>query len=321
LFLTSGDRILLEPGAPFRLEDERLFFRSWDGAQISVPLAYVSYLCRRLPKNIDDPALFLARLAKAKRPRDILYLTGGDSIEGTLVTPAPGPKYGMRLDDRKVDTALDAIAILAINTELAARPKAKGIVAHLVTKKGARLHLTSLRLEPDARVLKGTTLFKAPVKVPLEELAALTLYKSSTVHLSDLTPTRYQFTPFTGISWPLAQDATVAGKQLSVGGDFYDKGLGMHSQSQVTYSLGGKYRWFEALVGLDSDNGIFGQARVSIVLDGSAVLAHKELSGRTPMLRVRVDVRNVREMTLIAEFGDLGATRGHLNWANARLNQ
>ena len=72
------------------------------------------------------------------------------------------------------------------------------------------------------------------------------------VYLSDLVPKRYEFTPFfLEIQWPLVPDANVAGRQLSLGNDFYDKGLGMHTKSQVTYALDGNYRWFEARVGLE----------------------------------------------------------------------
>src|SRR5437588_273212 len=143
--------------------------------------------------------------------------------------------------------------------------------------------------------------------------------QGAAVYLSDLAPMSYEFTPFLGLKWPLAVDAAVTGRQLALGDDYYDKGLGMHAQSRVSYALGGNYRWFEALAGLDAGTGSAAQAKVSVVLDGMTVIAGKELTERDPLLPVRLSVRKAREMTLLVEFGSLGDRRGRVNWADARL--
>jgi hypothetical protein len=316
--LTSGDRIRLEPGAPFRMDEERLFVRTENGAEISVPLAFVSCLCLRVPRSVDDPALFLSWLDRSKRPRDVIYLKGGDSIEGTLLSAARGP-YTMRIGARSVATPLDQIGVVALNTELQARPKTKKIYAHVVTTSGARLQFSSLRLRPKSQVLAGKTLFGASLELPLAQVAALALRQAAAVYLSDLTPANYEFTPFLGVKWPLVADAAVTGRQLCLGEDYYDKGLGMHSQSRVTYALDGNYRWFEALVGVDAESGTTGQAKVSVALDGRTALFQKDLSGRDPIVPVRLDVRKARHITLLVEFGSLGSSRGRVNWADARL--
>jgi hypothetical protein len=319
VLLTTGDRIRVEAGALFRLEEERLFVRPEKGTEISIPLAFLAYFCVRIPEGVDDPAQFLARMENIKRPRDILYLKGGDRIEGALVSPARGPVYTMNLGDRSVATPLDQIAILAVSTELQARPKTKKTFAHVVTIGGARLQFSGLRLDSRRRLLAGKTLFGANLDIPLEEIAALSIRHGQADYLSDLILSNYQHTPFLGVKWPLVPDGTVSGRQLSLGDDYFDKGLGTHTQSQVTYSLGGSYRRFEASVGIEEGTGQSGHAKISVTLDGRPVVFRKDLPGRGAILPLRLDVRKARAITLSVEYGDFGDVQGRVNWIDARL--
>jgi hypothetical protein len=317
--LTTGDRIPLEPGAPLRLDEERLVLRPRQGQELGVPLAYLSYVCLQGPDGVDDPELWLARLDKAARARDAIYLKGGDRIEGTLALPARGPFYTMKLGERSVDTPLEQIAILTMNTEAQARPKPKKTFAHLVTADGARLHFSALRLNSDRQLLTGKTLFGADLDVPLEQVAALTLRHGPAVYLSDVTPKSYRHTPFLGVKWPLARDAAVTGRQLGVGDDYFDKGLGMHSSSVATFALDGAYNQFEALVGLDESADKPGQAKISVAVDGKIVFGPRELSGRQRSVPIWLDVRKAQELALVVDFGNFGDVSGRVNWADARL--
>src|SRR5262249_32861914 len=136
----------------------------------------------------------------------------------------------------------------------------------------ARLSLASARA--DAVSLTGQTLFGAAVTVPLAQITALDLYQGRAVYLSDSKPRRYEFTPFLGsLQLPYVTDGSVrvgslAGGDLCLGGATYDKGLGMHAASRLTYELAGGYRRLEALVGLDDRTGRAGSARVQVLVDG-----------------------------------------------------
>jgi NPCBM/NEW2 domain len=318
LLLTSGDRILLDPGAPVRLDDEQLYFRSQYGTEVSVPLAYLSYFCAGVPENEGAPDIFLDRLAKTKRPRDVLYLKNGDRMQGKLTIPARGPTFTMYLGDRSTDIPQDQVAVWAMNSEYQAHLKTKKPFAHVVTTGGARLQFASVRYDPQRDMLAGKTLFGAKMDIQLRQVAALTMRQGQAVYLSDLVPKGYDFTPFLGIHWPLVPDANLAGRQLSLGRDFYDKGLAMHAKSQVTYDLDGPYKWFEALVGLE-DTASSGQAQVSVTVDGKSVLPAKELNRLNPVLPVRIDIAKARSMTLSVDFSNFGDVQARVNWADARL--
>jgi hypothetical protein len=317
VLLTTGDRLLLQPGSPVRLDEDRLLLRTNQNVEVTIPLAYLSYLCLKVPQGIDEPDVFLAQLAKAKRPRDVIYLAGGDRVEGTL-TSAGGSTLAMQAGDRKVPIDMAQLAIVTVSTELQARPKATKPFVQIVTSGGARLQFSGLRLDRSRGVLMGKTSFGAALQVPLDQVVALTARNARAIYLSDITPKKQDAKPFLGISWPLVADANVMGRQLSLAGNYYDKGLGMHSESQVTYALRRKYRWFEALVGVERGTGVPGEARVSVLVDGRATLPARSLTSRDQPLPLRLDIDNAEEITLRVDYGDFGEVRGRVNWVNAR---
>ncbi len=288
LLLTSGERIPLAPGSGFRVEEERFFFSPESGPEISVPLAYVAIFCVRPAEGADDPELFLAGLDRGKRARDVLYLKSGDRIEGALA-PAPGGRnIALNIGDRTVDTPLEQLAVLAMNTELQARPRPKKTLAHVITTHGGACTSPAWRLDVPRGVLAGKTVFGAKLDVPLDQLCSLSLHKAEAVYLSELKPVNVQQTPFFGVRWPLVLDAAVTGKQLALNKSYYDKGLGMHAQTRIAYALEGNYRWFEALVGLDERSGRLGSARVSVLVDSQVALERKELAALPLPVRINV---------------------------------
>src|SRR5205814_1545449 len=112
------------------------------------------------------------------------------------------------------------------------------------------------------------TTFGALVRVPLERVAGLEVLGGKAVYLSDLAPAKYEYRPWLDEKWGWSADGNVLGRDLRLGGSTYDKGVGMHAHSLLTYALGGRYQRFEALVGLDDLDGRQGKVRVKVLLDG-----------------------------------------------------
>jgi hypothetical protein len=152
-------------------------------------------------------------------------------------------------------------------------------------------------------------------------VAALDLRGGRAVYLSDLIPSKYEFRPYLDERWPWSADASATGGDLRLGGSTYDKGLGLHSHSRLTYRLGGAYRHFEAVVGLDDSDGRRGSVRVRVLADGKPldVGLKGELTRAGGPLAVRVPVADVKELTLEVEFGEGGPVQDVVNWGDARL--
>ncbi len=94
----------------------------------------------------------------------------------------------------------------------------------------------------------------------------------------------------------------------------------MHSASRLTYKLGGTYRYFETLVGLDDDSGAGGIASIQLFVDGKPRLpAELQITSEADPRFIREDVRNAKELTLVVGFGRYADVRSRVNWADARL--
>jgi hypothetical protein len=190
-----------------------------------------------------------------------------------------------------------------------------------VLTSGARLNLASPRLDAERGRLTGKMVLGTAVEVPVREIVALDLRQGRAVYLSDLEPRAYQHTPFLGVSWPWIKDGSVAGQALRLGGNCYDKGLGMHGQARLSYDLAGNYDWFETLVGLDDRTGRHGSARIKVLVDGKLQVLgwDKDLVAHDGPRALRIDVRKARELTLAVDFGRQGDVAAHVDWADARL--
>ncbi|MBI3410958.1 MAG: NPCBM/NEW2 domain-containing protein [Planctomycetes bacterium] len=327
LLLTSGDRVPIDPAGSFRLDDDRLHFDLGPpcgvtrNSGVSVPLAYVIALVLATTDGEEDAELFLARLKAGKRPADLLLLKNGDRIEGKLKDVTRERGFWIDIEGRKVQTPISQAAVLAINTSFQAKPRVKRTHASVAFEGGGRVLFANLRIDEERKLLAGKTLAGFDVETPLEKVAAIDLRMGRAVYLSDMKPKAYEHKPFLGVAWPLVVDGSVTGRPLRLGGQTFDKGLGMHAPCRVTYTLDGGFRWFEASVGLDARTGQRGHVRVSILVDGKERegFDRKELTGGGMPWNLRIDVRKAREVALVADMGDFGDVQAHVDWADARL--
>jgi hypothetical protein len=318
IVFTNGDQF---PGSPLALRGERVRFKAQAGLEqeLTLPLSMISFVWFAAPEATSDSDGLRRRLLSERRKRDTVLLRNGDVVEGTL---AGLDAEMICLDNpggKEAKIARDKVAVLALNTELARSLRPKGIYAKLVLANGGRFCLVSARV--DGAALVGKTLFGATVRLPLKDMVAFDFRQGCAVYLSDQNPRRYEHTPYFGVRWPYTRDVSVAGNALHLGGSTYDKGIGMHSQSRLTFDLGGSYRWFEAVVGLDEKTGGEGNVAVQILVDGrpSDLPGAKELTALSTPLRVRVPVTGARELTLVVLFGRHGDVQDHVDWADARL--
>jgi hypothetical protein len=328
LVLTNGDRV---PFKGLRLAGERLHFRNAllaDGkdAEASAALASVALIWLTAPASADSAETYRRELLSQTRKRDVVVLRNGDVLEG-LLNKLEGDRLEIEVDRKPVTVKLPQAAVVAPSTELAEKPKPKGVQARLVlggddAAAGARL--TLVEASSDGRTLTGKTAWGAAVKAPLARVAALDLTHGRALYLSELQPARYEFTPFlgeTGPRWPLGRDGTPDGRDLRLGGSVYDRGLGMHTQSRATYDLPAGCRRFEALVGLDDRRGRRGAVKVQVLVDGKAadLGLDGELTAATGPRAVSVPLTGARTLTLVVDFGARGDVQGVVDWADARL--
>ncbi len=326
LLTTNGDRIT---GKFLGGEKESLRFVPTligdDDAAWLVPMSATAalWIVDTPADTPSDPSRY--NWVEGNKNRDVVRFQNGDTTRGVfgLVPEALKPTIRFRPDvgDAR-DIPATEVAVVVFNPLLAKARKPKGPFARFVLSDGSRLALVNVVIADNT--LKGETTFGQKVEFSVDAIVALDVFQTKATFLSDLKPSKVELSGFLGTVWPWAADRTVHGLPLrlatEVGVSTFDKGLGTHPRTVLTYDLAGKYRHFEALVGLDPERGERGRAVVRVRVDGKeqVVPGLATLSAVKPV-RVRVDVSKAKELTLEVDFGPAGGVQADVNWANALL--
>ncbi len=320
IVLTNGDQL---PAEVMGIDQDIVKIRARLGGtdstqELKVPLAAMAVIWFRPPPAIDADSPLLKVISERRR-RDVIVLANGDTRSGSVLS-LDGENGALRYRDGSRDATVERplVAAIAFSTDLSRSFRPKGPYLRMTLANGTRLSLQNA--VADERTLNGKTTFGESVRVAMSQLIAIERRQGRFVFLSDQKPARYDHTPYLGASWPYRPDANVTGTEMRLGGSYFDKGIGMHSESRLTYRLNGDYRRFESIVGLDDLSGQRGQVRAKVVVDGKdhAVGTAGQLGAGHPVF-VSVDVSGARELTLVVEFGSGGDVQDHVNWANARL--
>jgi hypothetical protein len=151
---------------------------------------------------------------------------------------------------------------------------------------------------------------KAQLKFTLKQLLP------EDVFLSELDP--FRLTP----GWRQTEfNRNFNGGGLSIGGRYFEKGIGMPTNSEIEFELNGTYDKFSALVGIDDEHNNKDSIVEFVVLgDGNELWKSGGLKKADGTKAVKVDVKNVRRLMLrVKREGEGG--RIHANWVNAKLVQ
>jgi hypothetical protein len=137
-------------------------------------------------------------------------------------------------------------------------------------------------------------------------------------------PTANKQVPFNSeTTYPAKMDRNVFGKPLRFGGQTFEKGIGVHANSVVTFSLDpmAGYRFFRTRYAIDGGSGDASRADVNlrILADQKVVYEKKGVRafGLSPV--VTVDVSGARTLTLEVTAAGVTDTQDRLNWLEAAL--
>ena len=153
---------------------------------------------------------------------------------------------------------------------------------------------------------------------------------SDVVYLSDLPwaaasvagKTELQRSQVSGKGVNVHRDENALHEWIIVGGARYRKGLGMKAPAQVIYDLDGKYASFEAMVGIDdAASKLKGNASVvfQVFLDDKKLFDSGAMKSGSPAKKVRVPLKDARELRLVATDTGDGSQGDLADWAEARF--
>ena len=197
----------------------------------------VLWLVRR---PADDPAWL-----DAPRKRDVIQSRSGDLTLGVLVG-IDGEQRAVKLqaDGKELQIALNRVAAIGFNTDLARNRRPKGPYYRLTLADGTRLRATNLTFDGKSWMVQ--TIFRNSLRLPANMLVSVDKEQGKAVWLSDLKPTAYKYHTFDGEEYTWMPNRCVSGGALRLklphGESTYDRGIGLHADCSLTYSLSGKYK-------------------------------------------------------------------------------
>jgi hypothetical protein len=169
----------------------------------------------------------------------------------------------------------------------------------------------------------------AKLELPLHALRRIDYSLGKVQYLSDLEPDLTEVTPYfpapkgaAGYTATLEprKDQNLDGEPLKVAGVLYSKGLAVHSQTRLAYRLGGKYRQFSAIVGIDDAVPAGGNVLLRISGDGKPLWEGTIKRGDDPQA-LELDLSGVKRLELLVGYGDELDIGDHLDLCEAKITK
>ncbi len=115
------------------------------------------------------------------------------------------------------------------------------------------------------------------------------------------------------------EDGEGDGGTLSIRGNTFDKGLGVHAYSEIRYAIPVACTAFAATIGIDDEVAPNGSVRYEVWGDETLLYASDILTGESDPVAVNADVSAYSMLRLVVDDGGDNVNWDHANWANARL--
>ena len=117
------------------------------------------------------------------------------------------------------------------------------------------------------------------------------------------------------------------GRALTLNGQTFKKGLGVHANSELVYTLDEQCSRFSAKVGLDDEidrQSKYGSVVFRVFADGKEVFNSGVMRGNSKTKTVNVNVSGAKRLRLVVGTAEKKGERGydwfdHANWADAKL--
>jgi parallel beta-helix repeat protein len=109
------------------------------------------------------------------------------------------------------------------------------------------------------------------------------------------------------------------GRTITLDGVSYQKGIGVHSDSQLYFTLNGQCTTFNAVIGLDDEVGGNGSVYFQVYVDGQMRYMSPLMTGSSPAQNVQVDISGGTTIALYVHNGWDGYAYDHADWADAKV--
>lgn len=216
--------------------------------------------------------------------------------------------------DRSAATSKIAAVVFANSPADEPAPASVGLIDGSVLC-GSLVSLSRGRLALDLAGTKASVL--------MANVLVVEITNTDIVYLSDLRPVEVKEIPFWPTSFPvwphrLNKSTTEGNPPITLDGRKYEHGIGCHTKTVLTYRLGGRYKKFAAVIGIDDKARPQGSVEFVVKTDGKQIYS-RTLTGRDKSVSIALDIDGAKRLTLIADYADEANTGDHADWADARV--
>ena len=303
--MTNGDKLL---GMPINNDGDGIVVDVEGVGPVPVALETIAQM--DMPSALsthNDTLAWFRRQPLADE--DQILLANGDVIRGFILSIGPH-EVVVDTDAGQARLARRLLVSLRLANPSAQQPRPTVAVVHLVS--GVRLSVASITYKNGtARAMLATG---QKVGFAVGQIRSIEVVGGRWQYLSDRKPDEYVHTPMLSVSWPYVQDRNVRGQPLSVAGNVYDKGIGVHSAARLVYHLSPADRHFVTYFGMDDDSGPAADVLVVVRTDGQERFRQEHVRPGRLWGPVRLDLSGAKTLELLVEFGDNGGVQDRLNW-------
>lgn len=296
--------------------DEQIRITIRAGVSWSLPLE----LARGVRFDVGvTPAAYAQALARPGADVDQFLVRGEEAgalerLEG-LVENASAERVRFELAGKPRDLPRERVyGIVFARPANQSAPSARG---WLGIASSGRVPFERLELRDESFVVAGPAGWQATI--PRNLVTTVELRPPRLTFLSDLEPMRVEESTVVAPPGPWRRDRSVGGRRLTLGGATFEKGIGVRAASSLTFKLDGRHELFLATVGIDAETQGAGDCEMEVLADEGRSLWKQRVQGGQSPHAVRLDVRNVRSLTLRVLPGEDLDLSDHADWADARL--
>ncbi|MEI8195258.1 MAG: NPCBM/NEW2 domain-containing protein [Phycisphaerae bacterium] len=306
LTLRSGDVLRGEPLTIITQGAGSLTFKTSELPLLEIPL-----------KNIASLAATDAKATNANTlsDKDELRFRTGDTLQGMLVGLDDG-KISMQSDLGSTEVKLENVDLLTFGGATPAR-SIPTLSARLSFVSGSTLTTRNFSWT------LGKITFTDPAgqerNCTADQLVSIRVLGGRIVWLTELDVAKEEQTSLFGTRWPLQVNRNVIGGPLLLAGTRFDRGLGVHTRSVLTYNLDGSFTNFTLRCGLDDSAAPHGQANLSIALDGKVLWEAKAMKAGQISPALNLPITDGRTLELRAAPADKLDVLGRVNWVDVVL--
>jgi hypothetical protein len=259
--------------------------------------------------------------------QDLLVIANGDSLDylGGIVRAVREQEIDFDLDGDMLPVRRSKV--FAVRYYRRGGQQSHEPIAQLVDDAGSKWSLLRAAFTASDGTLVIDTPLELHVTLPLDAIARVDFAGSSLVYLSSLTADSSRWTPYFGqkagmpsleMLYRPRRNTALDSSPLVLDGVQYTHGLALHTRTEMTYRLTEPFERFQALAGIDDRLRPGGNVALTLLGD-DRVLYDATIAGTHPAQPIDVDLKGVRTLTIIADFGADLDVSDHLILAEARL--